>query len=108
MFEGNRPTPADVTANPAQGVGEPRRTWMSRILQQGPEARRRLGRAVAGLLGTALVSMAALGALLIWHLVRRGRLLRERLGPPRIVRLPELPNPEGNPHDADQDEVSTP
>ncbi len=106
MFEGDRPAQADVTVNPAHGEGEPRRNWLSRILQQGPEARRRLGRAVAGLLGTALVSMAALGALLVWHLVRRGRLLRERLGPPRIVREPELPNPKVDSHDAEQDEVS--
>ena len=32
-----------------------------------------------------------LGALLIWHFVRRGRLIRERLSPPRTVRLPEFP-----------------
>jgi hypothetical protein len=108
MFEGDRPASADVKTNPAHGLGEPRRNWLSRILQQGPEARRRMGRAVAGLLGTVLVSLAVLGALVVWHLVRRGRLLRERLGPPRIVRVPDILNPKVDSHDADQDEVSTP
>jgi hypothetical protein len=56
-----------------------------------------LGRAVAVLLGTGLVALAALGALLIWHVVRRGRLIRERLHAPRLVRLPELPAHEGDP-----------
>ena len=39
------------------------------------------------------MALAALG-LLIWHIIRRGRLIRERLNPPRIVRLPELPGDE--------------
>jgi hypothetical protein len=37
-----------------------------------------------------VVSIGAIGALVIWHLVRRGRLIRESLGPPRGVELPEL------------------
>jgi len=53
-----------------------------------------LGRAVAVLLGTGLVAFAALGALLLWHVKRRGRLIRERLNSPRIVRLPEIPGRE--------------
>ena len=61
MFEGERPSPADVATRSVVGASEPRRNWLSRILQKGPEARRRLGNAVAGLLGTALVSLAALG-----------------------------------------------
>ncbi len=108
MFDGDRAALSDGKSNSDPGVGEPRRNWLSRILQQGPEARRRLGRAVASLLGAALVSLAAVGALLIWHLMRRGRLLRERLGPARIVRVPELPNSKVDSHDADQDQVSTP
>jgi hypothetical protein len=39
--------------------------------------------------GLTLGGVAALGALVIWHLRRRGQLLRERLGPPRVVRWPE-------------------
>jgi hypothetical protein len=27
-------------------------------------------------------------------MVRRGRLIRERLSAPRVIRLPEFPNPE--------------
>jgi hypothetical protein len=46
--------------------------------------------AVATLLGTFLVALAALGALLIWHLVRRGRLIREGLNRPRPVHWPEI------------------
>jgi hypothetical protein len=85
----------DHTAGEAAAAGrEPRRSRLRQILQERPEARPRLGRAVAELLGTVLVALAVLGALVIWHLARRGRLIRERLGPPRIVRLPELPDPE--------------
>jgi len=53
-----------------------------------------LGRAVAVLLGTGLVAFGALGALLLWHVKRRGRMIRERLNSPRIVRLPEFPGGE--------------
>lgn len=85
-------------ADPAKPA-EPRRSWLRQIIESGPAGRRRMVDAVAWLMGTALVAMAALGGLLIWHLIRRGRLLRDRLDPPRIVRLPEI---EG-PHDADPD-----
>jgi hypothetical protein len=47
-----------------------------------PEDRTRIGRAVG------LASIAAIGVLAIWHLVRRGRLIREQLGNPRVVKLP--------------------
>ncbi len=80
---------------------EPRRDWLSRIIGQGPAARKRLGEAVAALLGTTLVALGAIGGLLIWHLVRRARIIRERLGPPRIVRMPELPELNGGLHDED-------
>jgi hypothetical protein len=47
-------------------------------------------RAVVSLLGAGVVAIGAIGLLLIWHISRRARLIRERLGPPRVVRLPEL------------------
>lgn len=65
------------------------RSPLKRILDERPEARARLGRAVAELLGTGLFALAVLGGLLVWHVRRRARLIRERLGPPRIVRWPE-------------------
>ena len=68
---------------------QPGRSQLSRILNERPEARSRLGRAVAALLGTFLVAVAVFGGLLIWHILRRGRLIRERLGDPRIVHLPD-------------------
>jgi hypothetical protein len=55
-----------------------------------PRDRARIGGAVAALLAAGLVAIAAFGALAIWHLVRRGRLIRERLAAPRDVRLPEV------------------
>lgn len=54
-----------------------------------PEARR-VGRLAVSLLGIGIVAIAAWGLLILWHLVRRGRLIRERLGPPRPVRPPEI------------------
>jgi hypothetical protein len=77
--------------------GQPRRSRLRRILDERPEARSRLGRAIASLLGTGLVALAALGGLLIWHLVRRGRLIRERLNPPRVVELIDPPTREADP-----------
>jgi hypothetical protein len=54
-----------------------------------PEVRHRLGRALATWTALTLAAVVILGALVVWHLVRRGRLLRERLGPPRKVDLPD-------------------
>jgi hypothetical protein len=88
-------------AAPAPGKGEPRHNWLRRIIAKGPSARRRLGEAIAALLGTALVALAAIGGLVIWHLVRRGRIMRERLAPPRIVRMPGPPDVTGDLHDED-------
>jgi hypothetical protein len=59
-------------------------------LQKHPRAHHPLGRAVAALIATALAASVVLWILIIWHLVRRGRLIRERLSPPRVVRLPEV------------------
>jgi hypothetical protein len=58
-----------------------------------PHERSRIGRAVVAVLGMGLVAIAAIGALAIWHLVRRGRLIRESLNPPRNARLPEVDQP---------------
>jgi hypothetical protein len=84
-------TDAGIPTAALEGVqgkrSEPRPSRLRQILDQQPQARRRLGRAVASLLGASLVAVAALGALLIWHLIRRGRLIRERLSPPRKVWL---------------------
>jgi hypothetical protein len=74
---------------------EPKRSQLSRLLKR-PEARGRVSRAVAALLATSVVSIAVLGALLIWHLVRRGQMIRQNLAPPRPVRWPALkPQAEG-------------
>jgi hypothetical protein len=78
---------------------EPKQSQLRRLLER-PDARPRVSRAVATLLGVAVVSIGVLGALVIWHLVRRGRLIRERLGPPRDVNLIELdddPDPDSDP-----------
>ncbi len=75
---------------------EPRRSRLRQILDEQPQARSRIGRAVAALLGTSLIALAAIGALLIWHLIRRGRLIRERLNPPRKVWLPDIPADEND------------
>jgi hypothetical protein len=59
-----------------------------------PGERIRIGRAVAALLGWGLFAIAVLGFLALWHLVRRGRMLRANLAPPKSVSLPEFePNP---------------
>jgi hypothetical protein len=105
MDDAPRRSTGEAPAAAARPV-EPRRSWLSRIIGRGPAARQRLGEAVAALLGTALVALAAIGGLAIWHLVRRGRIIRERLDPPKIVRMPQLPAITGDPHDED-DEVPT-
>ena len=104
--DNDRPVPASPSAD-ARFEGEPRHNWLRRIIGQGPAARRQLGEAVAALLGTALVGLATIGGLLIWHFIRRGRLIRERLEPPKVVRLPELHDLAGGLHD-DQDDVPPP
>jgi hypothetical protein len=55
-----------------------------------PEERIRIGRAAASLLGWGLFATAFLGFLAVWHLVRRGRLLRANQPPPKLVSLPEI------------------
>lgn len=75
---------------------EPRPTQLRRLLQR-PGARRRVARAVASLIASGVVAIGAIGLLLLWHIARRARLIRERLGPPRVVRLPELEPTEPEP-----------
>ena len=88
-----------LTPNDLVKGGDPttRRSQLSRILEERPEARTRLGRAVAALLGTFLVAVAVFGGLLIWHIRRRARVIRERLNAPRVVRLPDVPGHEVDP-----------
>ena len=68
---------------------EPRRSQLSRLLDR-PDARPRVKRAVASLLAASVAAIAVLGVLVIWHLVRRARLIREGLNPPRSVSWPEV------------------
>jgi hypothetical protein len=84
------------TDRPAAGDNPPR-TRLRQILDEKPEARPRIGKAIAALLGTGLVTLAAMGALLIWHIRRRAALMRERLNAPRIVPPLEIPGQEVDP-----------
>lgn len=93
MSDTTNPPPTDR----ALATVQTRRSQLSRILEERPEARSRLGRAVAALLGTFLVAVTVSGGLLIWHIMRRGRLIRERLSAPRIVRLPDAAGDEVDP-----------
>ncbi|WP_422924642.1 hypothetical protein [Singulisphaera sp. PoT] len=68
---------------------EPPPTGLRQILQR-PGARKRVGSAVASLMGAGLVAILAIGVLVIWHAIRRANLVRERLGPPRIAGLLEF------------------
>lgn len=52
-----------------------------------PEERVRIGRAAAVLLGWGLVASALLGLLALWHLIRRGRILRQGQPPPKPAPL---------------------
>ena len=61
-----------------------------RRLLERPDARPKVVRAVGSLLGVGIATIGVIGALVIWHLVRRGRLIREGLNPPRVVHLPKL------------------
>lgn len=60
------------------------------------EADRSRVRSAVFLWGTLTLSgVSILGALTVWHLNRRGRLVRDRLGPPRDVRLEEYGGERG-------------
>jgi hypothetical protein len=62
-----------------------------------PEERVRIGRAVVILLGWGLVASTVLALLALWHLIRRGRILRANLAPPKVVSLPEIETKPGPP-----------
>jgi hypothetical protein len=64
---------------------------LRRILKEHPEARPQIKSAVVSLLVTALATIVAVGMLLIWHMRRRAQLIRDRLGPPRKLSFPDLP-----------------
>lgn len=68
---------------------EPPKTPLRQLLER-PEARPRVKQAVASLLGVGVFAIGVIGVLVIWHLVRRGRLIRDRLSAPRDARLPDL------------------
>jgi hypothetical protein len=87
------PTPPD---RPDPRPGKSR---LARILAERPEARPRLARAVGSLLAVTLVTVAAIGVLVIWHLRRRAGLIRERLSSGRCNLSPaeyeiEVPEPD--------------
>jgi hypothetical protein len=86
-------SPADNAASKPEG--EPLRSRLGRILAERPDARPRLKSAVGSLIAASLVAISAIGILLIWHLRRRARILRDRLGPPRRVSFLELDRAEG-------------
>jgi hypothetical protein len=56
-----------------------------------------VGTAFAWLTGAGITAFACFGALLIWHLVRRGRLIRDGLAPPKRIELPDPADPRGRP-----------
>ena len=58
-----------------------------------PEDRRRIGRAAALWGYLALGAVVTMTALILWHLARRGRLIRDRLGPPRFDRPAAIDGP---------------
>jgi hypothetical protein len=62
-----------------------------------PEERARVGRAAAILLGWGLVASTVLALLALWHLIRRGRVLRANLAPPKTISLPEIEAKPGPP-----------
>ncbi len=70
-------------------MAQPKASRLREILEK-PGAKTRVGRAVASLIGVGIFSIAVLGCLLIWHAVRRGRLIRQSQPPPRDVSLPDL------------------
>jgi hypothetical protein len=63
-------------------------------LTRSEEAKRRIARVTATWGALALGSIVMMTVLIIWHLIRRGRLIREGLQPPREVGLVELQPPD--------------
>jgi hypothetical protein len=75
-----------VTPNPKTPADPPAR-------RDGPK-RRRVGQALRLWGVVTLGGLVVLAALTLAYLVRRGRRLREQLGPARRVAWPEVPEPE--------------
>lgn len=68
------------------------------LVQRSPEERRQIVDALRLWVGITLVGIIGLASLVVWHVVRRGRILREGLGPPRVVDWPvDRPDPDGPP-----------
>jgi hypothetical protein len=84
------PKPSSPVVDGVAG-DEPRRSRLRQILDERPEERPKIARAVGGLLAVTLVTIAVVGLLLIWHLRRRAGIIRNRLAPPREIQLPDLP-----------------
>ncbi len=59
------------------------------------QARRGIARATLLWGGVSLSGVGILAGFTIWHLVRRGRVLRGSLGNPRVVKLPDVAPREG-------------
>ncbi|MEW4570187.1 hypothetical protein AB1L88_20160 [Tautonia sp. JC769] len=80
------------------------------VIAEDPAARRRIGRAYAEFLAVVLVAIASITALVLWHLARRGRILRQNLGQPRRISWPDPDEQRhGNPdRDRDGDQTETP
>lgn len=92
----------DPPANPP-----PSRT-LRNVIAENPAARRRIGRAYAEFLAVVLVAIASLTALVLWHLARRGRVIRQRLGQPRPISWPDSEPPGTIDPDRDGDRTETP
>ncbi|WP_169973019.1 hypothetical protein [Tautonia rosea] len=81
---------------------------LRKVIAENPDARRRIGQAYAEFLAVVLLAIVSLTALVLWHLVRRGRVIRQRLGPPRTISWPN-PEPPGTiDRDRDGDRTETP
>ena len=81
---------------------------LRQVIAENPAARRRIGRAYAEFLAVVLVAIAALTALVLWHLARRGRAIRQRLGQPRPISWPDPEQPGTIDRDRNNDRTETP
>jgi hypothetical protein len=79
----------------------PRAIDADRLRAAPARRRRQVGHALRLWIGLTLGGVVVLAGLVIWHLVRRGRRMRERLGPPREVLWPTLDARAGSQEPAD-------
>lgn len=61
-----------------------------------PDAKKKLGRAFAWVIGLSATGIGIVGAFTIWHLSRRARLIRETSPPPKPITLWENSEPPEN------------